>query len=65
MYYSTFTSLLRAPTTSEAEEAEVSLQCFQVARLVLEGHLRCFSKYRTSGFLSDADYANWLASFPL
>lgn len=58
MYYSTFTSLLRAPTASEAEEAEVSSQCFQVARLALEGHLRCFSKYQTSDFLSDADYAN-------
>lgn len=63
MYYSTFTSLLRAPTTSEAEEAEVSSQCFQVARLALESHLRCFSKYQTSGFLSDADYANWVLLF--
>lgn len=61
MYYSTFTSLLRAPTTSGMEGTEISSQCFQVARLSLQSHLRCFNNYQTSGFLSDANYANWYA----
>ena len=59
MYYSTFTSLLRAPTTSGMEGTEISSQCFQVARLSLQSHLRCFGNYQTSDFLSDANYANW------
>lgn len=59
MYYSTFTSLSRAPTTSGMEGTEISSQCFQVARLSLQSHLRCFGNYQTSGFLSDANYANW------
>lgn len=43
MYYSTFTSLLRAPITSDMEEAVVSSQCFGVAYLALESHLRLCS----------------------
>lgn len=59
VYYSTFTSHLRAPTTPGMEGAEINSQCFQIARLSLQIHLRCFGNYQTSGFLSDANYANW------
>ncbi|KAF5865898.1 hypothetical protein ETB97_001966 [Aspergillus alliaceus] len=63
MYYSTFTSLLRAPITSGAACAEISSQCFQVARLSLQSHLRCFGSFRSSDCHSDADYANWVLLF--
>ncbi|OGM48383.1 hypothetical protein ABOM_003361 [Aspergillus bombycis] len=63
LYYSTFTSLLRAPITSGVASAELSSQCFRVARLSLQSHLRCFGSFQTSGFHSDADYANWVLLF--
>ncbi|KAM5358346.1 hypothetical protein ACJZ2D_015362 [Fusarium nematophilum] len=59
MYYSTLTSLLRAPATP-GMGAEISSQCFQAARLGLHSHLRCFSGYQASGVLSDADFDNWV-----
>ncbi|KAK6820050.1 hypothetical protein RU639_007048 [Aspergillus parasiticus] len=63
LYYSTFTSLLRAPITSGAACAEISSQCFRVARLSLQSHLRCFGNFQTSGFHTKADYANWVLLF--
>ncbi|KAF4979220.1 hypothetical protein FZEAL_4529 [Fusarium zealandicum] len=58
MYYSTLTSLLRAPA-APAMGAEMSSECFQAARLSLHGHLRCFSGFHKSG-LSEVDFANWV-----
>lgn len=63
LYYSTFTSLLRAPITSGAACGELSSQCFRVARLSLQSHLRCFGNFQTSGFHTKADYANWVLLF--
>ncbi|KAE8140310.1 fungal-specific transcription factor domain-containing protein [Aspergillus pseudotamarii] len=63
LYYSTFTSLLRAPITSGAACAELSSQCFRVARLSLQSHLRCFGNFQNSSFHSKADYANWVLLF--
>ncbi|KAE8161566.1 hypothetical protein BDV40DRAFT_313021 [Aspergillus tamarii] len=63
LYYSTFTSLLRTPITSGAACAELSSQCFRVARLSLQSHLRCFGNFQTSSFHSKADYANWVLLF--
>ncbi|KAE8377112.1 hypothetical protein BDV26DRAFT_264430 [Aspergillus bertholletiae] len=63
LYYSTFTSLLRAPIISGAACAEISSQCFRVARLSLQSHLRCFGSFQTSSFHSKADYANWVLLF--
>ncbi|KAF9891447.1 hypothetical protein FE257_003913 [Aspergillus nanangensis] len=58
MYYSTYTSILRAPTTSSGG-GEISAQCFSIARLSLQSHLNCFGKYSSSESLTDSDYANW------
>ncbi|KAE8402964.1 hypothetical protein BDV37DRAFT_272511 [Aspergillus pseudonomiae] len=63
LYYSTYTSLLRAPITSGEVDAELNTHCFRVARLSLQSHLRCFGKFQTSGFHSNADYANWVLLF--
>ncbi|KAF5005909.1 hypothetical protein FDECE_7667 [Fusarium decemcellulare] len=59
MYYSTLTSLLRAPVTP-GMGGEISTQCFQAARLSLHNHLLCFTGYHTSKLFTEADFANWV-----
>ncbi|KAE8153041.1 hypothetical protein BDV25DRAFT_127522 [Aspergillus avenaceus] len=59
-FYSTFTSLLRASTIGGGE---ISAQCFNVARLSLQSHIRCFGNYQSTEFLTDSDYANWVLLF--
>ncbi|KAI0468819.1 hypothetical protein F4859DRAFT_488915 [Xylaria cf. heliscus] len=59
MYYSTLTCLLRASATP-LHGGEISSQCFQAARLSLKSHLCCFSKYTSSPYLSDEDFASWV-----
>lgn len=61
MYYSTLTSLLRA-TPDPSSGMDISSECFQAAQLSLQSHICCFSGYETTGFLTDADYANWSVS---
>ncbi|KAL1872322.1 hypothetical protein VTK73DRAFT_1553 [Phialemonium thermophilum] len=62
MYYSTLTSLLRA-SSIPGPGAEINSQCFEAARLSLQSHIQCFSGYHSTGFLTDADYSNWVLHF--
>lgn len=52
------TSLLRVPATP-GEGMNMSSQCFQAARMALHNHLRCFSGYGGSNWVSQSEYVNW------
>ncbi|KAF4968347.1 hypothetical protein FSARC_4293 [Fusarium sarcochroum] len=58
MYYSTLTSLLRAPAMPGVG-TDMTSQCFQAARLSLQSHLRAFSGYGGAKMFSKADYIDW------
>jgi hypothetical protein len=58
MYYSTLTTLLRAPAMPGVS-TDMTSQCFQAARLALESHLRAFSGYDGVKLFTKADYIDW------
>ncbi|RGP78666.1 transcriptional regulatory [Fusarium longipes] len=58
MYYSTLTTLLRAPAMPGVG-TDMTSQCFQAARLALQSHLRAFSGYDGVKMLTKADYIDW------
>jgi hypothetical protein len=56
--YSVLTVIYRAqPATSLA--TEVSLKCYQAARLGLESHLRCFAQFRDRSVMQQSEYVHW------
>lgn len=57
-YYSTLTSLLRAPEMPGVA-TDISAECFQAARLSLQSHLRCFTGYGGAHWASKSEYINW------
>ena len=57
-YYSTLTTLLRAPAMPGVG-TDMSSQCFQAARLALKSHLRAFSGYGGEKMFTKADYIDW------
>uniref|UniRef100_A0A098DFN8 Xylanolytic transcriptional activator regulatory domain-containing protein n=2 Tax=Gibberella zeae (strain ATCC MYA-4620 / CBS 123657 / FGSC 9075 / NRRL 31084 / PH-1) TaxID=229533 RepID=A0A098DFN8_GIBZE len=58
MYYTTLTTLLRAPAMPGVS-TDMTSQCFQTARLALESHLRAFSGYDGVKLFTKADYIDW------
>jgi len=58
MYYSTLTTLLRAPAMPGVG-TDMTSQCFQAARLALKSHLRAFSGYGGEKMFTKADYIDW------
>ncbi|KAJ4027050.1 hypothetical protein NW752_002011 [Fusarium irregulare] len=57
-YYSTLTTLLRAPAMPGVG-TDMTSQCFQAARLALKSHLRAFSGYGGEKMFTKADYIDW------
>ncbi|RBR12146.1 uncharacterized protein FIESC28_08780 [Fusarium coffeatum] len=57
-YYSTLTTLLRAPAMPGVG-TDMTSQCFQAARLALKSHLRAFAGYGGEKMFTKADYIDW------
>lgn len=56
--YAVMTTIYRAQT-STGSGTEISSKCFEVARLALEAHLKCFESFTKSTLMQQIDYVTW------
>ncbi|GME53107.1 C6 transcription factor [Neofusicoccum parvum] len=61
--YTVLTVIYRAQT-STGTGTEISSKCFEVARLGLESHLKCFESFQNSSMLQQIDYVTWILLYP-
>lgn len=56
--YTVMTVIYRAQT-SMGTGTEISSKCFEMARLGLQSHLKCFESFQSSTVLQQIDYVTW------
>ncbi|EKG15372.1 Transcription factor fungi [Macrophomina phaseolina MS6] len=61
--YAVMTTIYRAQT-STGSGTEISSKCFEVARLALEAHLKCFESFTKSTLMQQIDYVTWILLYP-
>ncbi|KAK7707429.1 hypothetical protein SLS57_009299 [Botryosphaeria dothidea] len=61
--YSVLTTIYRAQT-STGSGTEISSKCFEVGRLALQAHLKCFESFTNSSMLAQIDYVTWILLYP-
>ncbi|KAH7010958.1 fungal-specific transcription factor domain-containing protein [Macrophomina phaseolina] len=61
--YSVLTTIYRAQTSTRTG-TEISSKCFEVARLGLQSHLRCFEAFTKSTKSQQLDYVTWILLYP-